>query len=423
LAAEVKVIVLETPPPGASLAALKAARREGLKLVLTGTITPQKMTVPFFVPAIGDAEIGAVARCMKSGWLTTGALCAQFEREFAASIGPGLTAIAVSSATAGLHLALEALGIGPGDEVIVPTLTFAASAEVVHAVGADVRFVDVDPTTLNVTVSAIKAAAGPKTKAVIVVHFAGLPCRLDEIIPFCEANGIAVVEDCAHCFPGDLHGIPIGSWPTAAAVFSFYANKSLTTGEGGMIVTHSKSIADRCRMMRLHGIYRGEFNDQDAGRPTWDYDVASPGFKYNLPDIAAAIGIEQLKRAEDLREQRARIAALYSEMLGDLPVRIAPQSKTAKHGWHLFVIELLREVKLSRADVIMLLAEAGISASMHYRPLHQMSYWRHRYALRDSEFPAASSYYERCLSLPLFATMTDQQVTYVVETLSAIVKG
>lgn len=399
-----------------------ATRRAQLKLTTNKIDVSPGLRVPFFVPAIGDAEIDAVVRCMKSGWLTTGHLCAEFERQFAASIGPGVTAIGVNSATAGLHLALEALGIGPGDEVIVPTLTFAATAEVVHAVGAEVRFVDVDSSTLNVTAAAIAAAAGPKTKAVIVVHFAGLPCRLDEIIPFCDANNISVIEDCAHCFPGNLHGTPIGAWPTAAAVFSFYANKSITTGEGGMLVTHSKSIADRCRMMRLHGISRGEFSDQDVAKPTWDYDVASPGFKYNLPDIAAAIGLEQLQRAENLRQRRAQIASVYTTMLADLPIRIAPQSKISKHGWHLFVIEFLREVKLSRAQIINRLEESGISTSVHYRPLHQMSYWRQRYSLRNATFPVASSFYERCLSLPFFATMTDRQVAYVVEKLSDVVK-
>jgi dTDP-4-amino-4,6-dideoxygalactose transaminase len=380
------------------------------------------LTVPFFVPAIGDEEISAVVRCMESGWLTTGTLCAQFEEEFARSIGTGVNAIAVNSATAGLHLALEALGIGRGDEVIVPTLTFAATAEVVHAVGAETRFVDVDSSTLNITVPAIKAALSPRTRAVIVVHFAGFPCRLDEIVPFCDQNGIAIVEDCAHCFPGALHSIPIGGWQTAAAVFSFYANKSMTTGEGGMVVTHSKRIADRCRLMRLHGISQRESTAPGLQNPLWDYDIATPAFKYNLTDIAAAIGIEQLKRAEELRCRRARIAKLYSEMLGTVPVQLPPQSETAKHAWHLFVIELLPQVKRSRAEVYQLLAQAGISTSVHYRPLHKMSYWRNRYELSDQIFPAASAYYERCLSLPLFATMTDEQVARVVEALADIVE-
>jgi dTDP-4-amino-4,6-dideoxygalactose transaminase len=233
--------------------------------------------------------------------------------------------------------------------------------------------------------------------------------------------GIAVVEDCAHCFPADLHGVPIGDWPTAAAVFSFYANKSITTGEGGMIVTRNKSIADRCRVMRLHGITRPDFNETDSARPTWDYDVSAPGLKYNLPDISAAIGREQLKKAENLRDQRDRIASLYVDKLGRLPIVLPAAYPRAKHGWHLFIVQLLKEIKLSRGSVINQLKDAGISTSVHYRPLHQMSYWREHYSLRDSMFPAASAYYERCISLPFFPSMTEHQVSYVADTLRDVI--
>jgi dTDP-4-amino-4,6-dideoxygalactose transaminase len=389
--------------------------------VVAGRDSDLKIDVPFFRPSIGDEEINAVVECLRSGWLTTGAIGDQFEKQFVDKIAPGVTAVGVNSATAGMHLVLDALGIGTGDEVIVPTLTFTATAEVVHSVGASVKFVDVDPSTLNITLEAIKRAAGAKTKAVIVVHFAGLPCRLDEILPFCSERKIAVIEDCAHCFPADLHGVPIGAWPTAAAVFSFYANKSITTGEGGMIVTHSNSIAGRCRVMRLHGISRTNFQDLDSARPTWDYDVSSHGFKYNLPDIAAAIGCEQLKKAEHLREQRCHIASLYIEKLSRLPILLPPDYSRAKHGWHLFIIQLLHDVKLSRAEVVKRLKNAGIETSVHYRPLHQMSYWRQQYTLRDSMFPIASAYFERCISLPFFPSMTEGQVAYVADVLSEVI--
>ena len=380
----------------------------------------QSKPIPLFVPSLDEQEIAAVSNCLRSGWLTTGAICATFEQEFAATISPHVKAVGVNSATAGLHLVLEGLGIGPGDEVIVPTLTFAASAEVVHRVGADIKFVDVDPLSLNITADTIAAAIGPKTKAVIIVHFAGLPCEVDRIMDVCHAHGIAIIEDAAHCFPAVWRGHPIGSFRTAATVFSFYANKSITTGEGGMIVTHDRVLAERCRVMRLHGLSYSSIISPDVSRRSWDYDIVRPGYKYNLPDLAAAIGREQLKKADALRDRRAEIAAAYDEQLAGLPLKLAPRNPEAIHGWHLYVIEVLKSFRVSRERLIAQMSDAGISTSVHYRPLHQMSYWKNRYDVHDVDFPVASSYFLRCVSLPFYPSLKDSQISYVAKTITAI---
>jgi dTDP-4-amino-4,6-dideoxygalactose transaminase len=381
----------------------------------------QSEPIPLFVPSLDDKEIAAVASCLRSGWLTTGAICAQFEQEFAATISPDVKAVGVNSATAGLHLVLEGLGIGSGDEVIVPTLTFAASAEVVHRVGADVKFIDVDAQSLNVTADGIAAAIGPKTKAVIIVHFAGLPCEVDRIMEVCAARGVAVIEDAAHCFPAVWRARPIGSFRTAATVFSFYANKSITTGEGGMIVTHDRVLAERCRVMRLHGLTHSSTDLPYAARRSWDYDIVRPGYKYNLPDLAAAIGREQLKKADALRDRRAEIAAAYDEQLAALPLKLAPRNPEAIHGWHLYVVEVLKSSSgVSRDRLIAQMSDAGISTSVHYRPLHQMSYWKNRYDMHDEDFPVASAYFQRCVSLPFYPSLKDPQIAYVAGTLADI---
>jgi dTDP-4-amino-4,6-dideoxygalactose transaminase len=395
---------------------LGSPEAEGLRS--KGQLTP----IPLFVPSLDDKEIAAVAHCLRSGWLTTGAICAKFEQEFAATISENVKAVGVNSATAGLHLVLDALGIGPGDEVIVPTLTFAASAEVVHRVGAEVRFVDSDAASLNITARHIQAAITPRTRAVIVVHFAGLPCDLDAILEVCNEHNIAVIEDAAHCFPAQWRGLPIGAHRTAATVFSFYANKSITTGEGGMIVTHDDVMASRCRVMRLHGLqHSGSSAASDVARAR-DYDIVRPGFKYNLADVAAAIGREQLKKAEGLRDRRAEIAAAYDEQLQGLPLKLAPRNPEAIHGWHLYVVELARSVQISRDKVVAKLGAAGIATSVHYRPLHQMSYWRGRYNLTDADLPNASEYFLRCLSLPFYPSLRSSQIDYIVEVLASVIK-
>ena len=250
--------------------------------------------IPFARPSIGEDEIAEVIDSIKAGWLTTGPKAKRFETDFARYIGGGVEAVALNSATAGLHLALEALGISDGDEVITTPYTFTATAEVVRYLGADPVFVDIDPDTLNIDVAAIEAAITEKTRAIIPVHFGGLCCKMDEIIAIARKHDLKVVEDAAHTLPGRYKQQMIGTLESDATVFSFYANKTITTGEGGMLVTCNSSLAERCRAMRLHGINRDVFARYASEKPSWFYEVIAPGYKYNMADIAASIGIHQL---------------------------------------------------------------------------------------------------------------------------------
>ena len=373
------------------------------------------MPVPYFRLELDDEEIDAVVDVLKSGWLTTGAQCAAFEREFATVIGGGVQAIAVNSNTSGMHLALEAANIGPGDEVIVPDLTFTATAEVVRYLGAEAVFVDVLPDTLCMDPAEVKRAITERTKAIIPVHFGGLCADLDTLQAIAAQHGLVIIEDAAHSFPAGYRGKMVGNHNTFATVFSFYANKTITTGEGGMIVTANEAVAQRCRVMRLHGIDRDAFRRFQGDSAAWAYDIVAPGFKYNLTDIGAALGRKQLERAFDMRDRRAAIAEAYRDGLGELPLELplAP-SENDLHAWHLFPIRLTAASSVDRAGLEAALNAAGIGYSVHYTPLHQMTYWKKRYNLSDNRFPVAASYFERCLSLPLFSSMTRNEVHEVI---------
>ena len=263
--------------------------------------------VPFFRPTIGEDEINEVVASLRSGWLTTGPKTKQFEDEFASLMGEGCHAIAVNSATAAMHLALEALGIGEGDEVIVPTYTFTATAEVIRYLGATPVFVDCDEATFNMTAAHAEVAITDKTKAIMPVHFAGLPCDMTSLVDLARANGLRLVDDAAHALPTRHAGKMIGNCGADATAFSFYANKTMTTGEGGMLVTRDDAIADRARKMRLHGISRDVFNRFTDRKANWQYDIVAPGYKYNMTDMAASIGLHQLKKLEAFRDARAKI--------------------------------------------------------------------------------------------------------------------
>ena len=366
--------------------------------------------IPFALPDIGEEEISAVVEAMRSGWLTTGPSVAAFEREFADAIGGDVEAISVNSATAGMHLALEALGIGPGDEVIVPTWTFTATAEVVRYLGADPVVVDVEPVTLNMDLARAEAAIGQRTKAIMPVHFAGQPVDRRAIADLAERTGLAVVEDAAHAFPALSAGAPVGRGVSEAVVFSFYATKTITTGEGGMVVTGDPALARRIRTMRLHGISRDVFDRYRSAVPSWHYDVVAPGFKYNLTDTAAAMGRVQLRRAADMRDRRAEIARRYTEALADLPLDLPGDAPDGgSHAWHLYVVRLPGD-GASRDDFIASMASSGVGCSVHFIPLHQHSYWREQCRLSDAAFPVASAEAKRVVSLPLFSAMTDAQV-------------
>ncbi|MFC6705748.1 DegT/DnrJ/EryC1/StrS family aminotransferase [Flexivirga alba] len=371
--------------------------------------------LPFAVPDIGEAEIGAVVEAMRSGWLTTGPNAAAFEAEFARVIGEGTHCIAVNSATAGLHLALDAIGIGPGDEVLVPTWTFTSTAEVVRYVGADPVFVDVDKDSLNIDLRHASARVTPRTRAIMPVHFAGRAVDRGQLAAFAKAHDLAVIEDAAHAFPVRSQGRMVGSGDSDAVVFSFYATKTITTGEGGMIAIADPDRARRIRAMRLHGISRDVFDRYRSTKPSWEYEVIAPGFKYNLTDTAAAMGRVQLARADQMRDRRQHIAASYSDAFSDLPVDLPVGPLPGDtHGWHLYVLRLQDDAGLSRNEFIQRMAELGVGCSVHFIPLHRQPYWRDRYHLLDNEFPVASSEFERCVSLPAFSSMTTEQIDRVI---------
>ena len=379
--------------------------------------------IPFARPDITEAEIDAVARTLRSGWVTTGPETRAFEQEFAAFLGGGVQAIAVNSATAGLHLALEAVGIGPGDEVIAPTLTFTATVEVARYLGADARLVDVDPVTLNIDPACIEAAITPRTKAILPVHYGGLACDMDTVFAIARRHGIHVVEDAAHALPTRTGGALVGTLPSRAAVFSFYANKTMTTGEGGMVVTADDALAARMRVMRLHGISRDAFDRFTSKTPAWYYEVVAPGFKYNLTDIAAALGRVQLQRLPAFVQRREHLAARYLRELQGLPL-ILPAAPAAgdTHAWHLFVLRLSDAACVTRDAVIQALADAGIGTSVHYVPLHRQPYWRERYGLRPEQFPQADQAYQRMFSIPLFTAMSDVEQGRVIAALRAVLR-
>lgn len=373
--------------------------------------------LPFALPEIGDEEIAEVIDTLRSGWVTTGPKARRFEQAFVEYLGDqGLHAIAVNSATAGLHLALEALGIGPGDEVITTTHTFTATAEVVRYLGADVKLVDIDPTTLNIDLAAAEAAITPRTKAIMPVHYAGLAVDMDAVHALARKHGLKVVEDAAHALPTTWRGQLIGLHASDAVVFSFYANKTMTTGEGGMLVTRDAQLAARAKVMRLHGINRDAFDRFTAKVPSWYYEIVAPGFKYNLTDIAAALGLHQLKRLPGFQVRREQIAQRFDEALADLPIILPPRPQVAgdTHAWHLYVIRLSDEARIDRDALIDSLFADGIGVSVHYIPLHLHPYWRERYLLKPEQFPHSQKAYERMVTLPLYTRMTDADVERVI---------
>ena len=382
------------------------------------TLAPERIvppaTIPCFQPMIGEREIEAATAVLRSGWLTTGPKAGEFEQNFAAFMGGEVEAVAVNSATAGLHLAAEACGIGPGDEVLVPTLTFTATASIVRYLGADVVLVDVDDTRC-IDLEQAERRLTPRCKAIIPVHFGGYPCDMPKVLAFARSYGLKVIEDAAHAMPASRDGRLIGAWQSDACVFSFYACKPITTGEGGMVVTRDAKVAARMRVMRTHGLDRDAFDRFRTVGAAWAYDVVAPGFKYNLTDIAAAIGIVQLERATTLQAARQLAAERYLELLADLPIDCPPPAPPGGlHSWHMFPISLHKHARVGRDDLIAWLAARGIGTSVHYRPLHEMSYWKQRQRNVTDEFPVASRYFAGAVTLPLFPSITHAQIERIV---------
>jgi dTDP-4-amino-4,6-dideoxygalactose transaminase len=375
--------------------------------------------LPFHLPHIGEAEVRAVEQTLRSGWITTGVKVRAFEQDFAQYIG-ARHAIAVNSATAGLHLALEAIGVRAGDEVIVPTMTFAASAEVAIYLGATPVLVDCQSDTLNMDPDAVERAITPRTKAIMPVHFGGQPCDMDRIQEIARRHNLRVVEDAAHALPAAYKGRAIGSIGDLTC-FSFYATKTITTGEGGMVTTDCDEHAERIRIMSLHGISRDAWNRYTADG-SWYYEILQPGYKYNLTDIAAAIGIEQLKRCQAFHDSRRRIARRYDRAFADLRDIILPVERPdVEHAWHLYVIQLrLESLRINRGEFIEALKAAQIGSSVHFIPLHLHPYYRERWGYERESLPRASAAFERIISLPIYPDMTDADVDDVVRAVRRI---
>lgn len=380
--------------------------------------------LPFALPDIGEEEINEVVDSLRSGWLTTGPKTKQFEQNFAEFLGGNIEAIAVNSATAGLHLALEAIGVGPGDEVITTPYTFTATAEVIRYLGAHPVFVDIDPNTFNIDPNKIEEKITPKTKAIIPVHFAGLSCEMDEILAIARAYGLKVVEDAAHALPTTYKGKLIGTLESDATVYSFYATKTLATGEGGMIVTRNPEIAKRCRVMRLHGISRDAFDRYTSNKPSWYYEVIAPGFKYNLTDLASSLGIHQLRKVYKFQKKRQEMAEKYNEAFKDLPIILPCKAKEADlHAWHLYVIRLTDDVQISCETFIEQMFQIGIGCSVHFIPLHIQPYWRDTYQLQPEDYPNALANYKRAVSLPLYTKMTEEDQERVIKAVYDIISS
>jgi dTDP-4-amino-4,6-dideoxygalactose transaminase len=382
--------------------------------------------LPFTRPDIGEEEIAEVADSLRSGWLTAGPKTKRFEEEFASFVGVPY-ALAVNSGTAALHLALEAIGLREGEYVITTPFTFTATAEVVRYFSAHPLFADIDPLTMNIHPARIaevveKAMAeGKKVRAILPVHYAGLPCDLDALLGLAGKYSMKIVEDAAHAFPAAYRGRNVGSIGDLTA-FSFYATKPLVTGEGGMVTTSNGEYANRIKTMRLHGISRDIWNRYSALKPNWHYEVVAPGYKYNTTDIASSIGIHQLRKTGRFRKRREEIAARYTYAFQGLPVIPPPQPPEGDvHSWHLYVIRLrLEMLRIGRDRFIERMAEKGIGTSVHFIPLHLHPYWKEKYGFRPEDFPVALEAYHCCVSLPIYTRMTDADVERVIESVKGI---
>jgi dTDP-4-amino-4,6-dideoxygalactose transaminase len=393
------------------------------------------MNVPFFRPSITEAEIAEVVGCLRSGWLTTGPTTKRFEAAFAEHVG-AKHAVAVNSCTAALHLAVEALALGPEQAVLVPTMTFAATAEIVRYQGALPILVDCDPGTTNLDLAdaaqkleLLKAGklsaeipAKLKPVGIIPVHVGGAMLDIGKLREFAKSRGLWVIEDAAHAFPAAWRATPDRAWQrcgegtAAVSCYSFYANKTITTGEGGMAVTGDAALADRMRLMSLHGLSHDAWKRYSGGS-SWDYRILAAGYKYNMTDMAAALGVRQLERAEVMRAQREDLAMRYrSELAGVDEIELPPVPADRIHSWHLFPIRLrLDHLKIDRDQFITNLRERGVGCSVHWRTLHLHPYYAEQFGWRPEQFPVATPLWKRLITLPLFPSMRDEEHQHVVD--------
>lgn len=399
------------------------------------------MDVPFFRPSVGEAEIEEVLDCLRSGWLTTGPRTKQFEERLAAYVG-ARHAVAVNSCTAALHLALEAVGVRRGDLVLVPSMTFAATAEVVRYFDAIPVFVDSDPATLCmdpaaahealVTLSSGGSLPGlgrvdGAPRAIIPVHYGGQMAAMDRFRALADEHELALIEDAAHTLPAFFRSSAEAPWLSVGTTaditcFSFYANKCITTGEGGAAVTDRQHWADRMRTMSLHGMSRDAWK-RFMSSGSWYYEIVAPGFKYNLTDLAAGIGLRQLDRADDLWRARRAVAERFRAGLEDLEeIELPAELANRKHSWHLFAVQLrLDRLGIDRNVFIERLKQAGVATSVHWLPLHMQPYYADTYGYRPEDFPVAAAAWPRLVSLPIFPSMTDGEIDHVVETVRDVV--
>ena len=383
---------------------------------------PVSQFLPFALPLLGEEEITEVTNTLRSGWLTTGSKTAQFEKDFCEFIGADY-ALAVNSATSGLHLALEAIGVGKGDKVITTPYTFTATAEVIRYLGADPVLVDIDPKTFNIDPDKIRKVASKydNIKAIMPVHFAGQSCEMDAIREIANEHNWKIVEDAAHALPTTWQGEMVGTL-SDITVYSFYVTKTIATGEGGMVVSNNDEYIKRMKVMRLHGINRDVFDRYTSDKPSWFYEIVEPGYKYNMTDIAASLGIHQLRKAWDFQKRREWMAKQYNEAFADLPVKtpfVAYPKDT--HAWHLYVLQLeIESLDINRDQFIELMTEEKIGTSVHFIPLHLHPYWRDQYDYKPEDFPVALDVFNRAVSLPIYPKMTDADVDRVINAVRKI---
>jgi perosamine synthetase len=386
--------------------------------------------IPFHRPAIGPDEEREVLEALRSGWITTGPKAKRFEQEFAAYVG-ARNALAVAHCTGALHLALFAIGVQPGDEIITTPFTFTATAEVMGYLGARPVFVDIDPKTFNIDPSRIEEALASgknrRVKAIIPVHFAGQACDMDRIMAISRKHNLKVIEDAAHAVDSsrELDGRGMTRIGTIGDLtcFSFYATKNITSGEGGMITTEDDGLAAKIAVASLHGMDRDAWKRYDSSG-SWFYEIHDVGFKYNLSDVHAAIGLAQLRRAGELTASRRAIARLYNEAFGDEPALEIPSTEPGvEHAWHLYVLRLRSErLRVNRAEFIELLRARGIGTSVHNIPLNTMAYYQKRYGYKTGDFPIAEESYSRCLSLPIYPVMSSDDISYIADTVRSLVR-
>ncbi len=364
--------------------------------------------LPFSPPYLGEEEIGEVVEALRSGWISRGPRTARFEEAFRARLGAP-AAVALNSCTAALHLALKVLGIGPGDEVIAPTMTFAASVNVIEHVGARPVLVDVEPDTLNLDPAAVEAALTPRTRAVMIVHYGGHPAEMDALGALAERHGLALVEDAAHALPAAYRGRVVGASDNLTA-FSFYATKNLTTGEGGML-TGPADLVDRARVLGLHGM-SGHAWSRYAPGASWFYEVVAPGYKYNMTDVQAALGLRQLERLEWMQTRRREVVTRYVRDLDGVPGLAVPRPRAhVEPAWHLFPLRVKRgEAPLGRDRFIEELAQRNIGTSVHFIPIHFHPYYADKYGWRRGDFPVAEAAFDELVSLPLHPGLSDDDV-------------